>query len=424
MPAEIQETIDKLNKGFEAYKAANDEKLQEIEKKGGSYPETAEKIARLETEIVTLREERDQRSSEVAGLEKRLAEIETRTARPGFGLESGTKAQQTDYEKRFEAWLRNPNDYQTNSELKKAESGLEQRAVSSLTDSAGGYLVPEQLSRQILRWGIEETPMRALARVEQAGTPNAGQLVDVGGTNFQWAGPGQTRQRTDTSSLEKVKPTSGMGYALPTTEEEILDDAFFDVNAWLIRSAREAIQDGQGQAFISGDGNDQPTGMLHAPTSTDEDAARTFGTLQYIPSGSANHLPTDFDFYISLRNSLRKRYRKGAHWYISSDAETSLLSVKDQQGRYMWMPSTREGTPDRFLGFPVTVDEHMPDIAAGAFPVAFGNFYHGYLIKDIGRLKITKDEITQPGFINYYVRRRVGGCVLDSNAIKLGKIAA
>lgn len=66
----------------------------------------------------------------------------------------------------------------------------------------------------------------------------------------------------------------------------------------------------------------------------------------------------------------------------------------------------------------------MPDISANAFPVAFGNFRSGYLIADSAQLRITVDDnITTPGYVKFYVRKRVGGKPLDDNAIKLIKCA-
>jgi HK97 family phage major capsid protein len=67
----------------------------------------------------------------------------------------------------------------------------------------------------------------------------------------------------------------------------------------------------------------------------------------------------------------------------------------------------------------------MPAVAGDAFPIALGDWRAGYLIADSGGLRITVDDnISKPGFIRFYVRRRVGGTIYDSDAIKLLKIAA
>ena len=66
----------------------------------------------------------------------------------------------------------------------------------------------------------------------------------------------------------------------------------------------------------------------------------------------------------------------------------------------------------------------MPAVGAGAFSLAFGDFKEGYLIADRVGMRITRDEITTPGYVKFYVRKRVGGKIRNSQAIKLLKIAA
>ena len=65
----------------------------------------------------------------------------------------------------------------------------------------------------------------------------------------------------------------------------------------------------------------------------------------------------------------------------------------------------------------------MPDIAAGTYPIAFGNFRHGYLIAERSATQVLRDPFTNKPFVHFYATKRVGGQVLDSNAIKLLKIA-
>ena len=91
---------------------------------------------------------------------------------------------------------------------------------------------------------------------------------------------------------------------------------------------------------------------------------------------------------------------------------------------YMWQPGLSAGQPDMFAGYPVIEAEDMPAVGAGAFPLAFGDFREGYLIADRVGMRITRDEITAPGFVKFYIRKRVGGKLRNTQAIKLLKIAA
>jgi HK97 family phage major capsid protein len=80
---------------------------------------------------------------------------------------------------------------------------------------------------------------------------------------------------------------------------------------------------------------------------------------------------------------------------------------------------------NEIFGYRIVEMDHMPDIAANAFPVAFGNFREGYLAVERTSLRITIDDnITTPGTVKFYVRKRVGGIVRQDQAIKVIKAAA
>jgi transposase-like protein len=66
---------------------------------------------------------------------------------------------------------------------------------------------------------------------------------------------------------------------------------------------------------------------------------------------------------------------------------------------------------------------YMPDVAANAFPIAFGNFRNGYLIAERSATTILRDPYTNKPFVHFYATKRIGGQVLDSDAIKLLKIS-
>jgi HK97 family phage major capsid protein len=184
---------------------------------------------------------------------------------------------------------------------------------------------------------------------------------------------------------------------------------------------------GEGLAFVSGNGTNRPTGFLAGPTPvTTADASRAFGTLQYIASGQAAALPTSPDIFYDLVYSLRARYRANARFVTSKLVLSALRKYREGSGtgQYLWQPSLSMGQAETFLGYPITEAEDMPAVAANVFPIAFGDFREGYLIADRVGMRMTRDEITLPGFVQFYIRRRVGGRIRNSQAIKLLRISA
>ena len=204
----------------------------------------------------------------------------------------------------------------------------------------------------------------------------------------------------------------------------MLDDAVFDVEAWLAREIGSEFARAEGAAFINGSGTNQPKGFLLQPTSNANDATRAFGTLQFVASGNATSFDTAPELkLIDLVHSLKSGHRQGAVFIMNTATLSAVRKFKAADGSFLWQPGLMEGQPARLLGYPVIEADDMPDIAAGAFPIAFGNFRNGYLVAERSATQILRDPYTNKPYVNFYATKRVGGQVLDSEAIKLLKIS-
>jgi HK97 family phage major capsid protein len=231
------------------------------------------------------------------------------------------------------------------------------------------------------------------------------------------------RPETATPTFREIAPPTGELYANPAASQAMLDDAAFDLEGWLAKEIASEFARAEGAAFVSGSGVNRPLGFLSVPTSMANDTARPFGTLQYHGSGDATGLGDTIELtLIDLAHSLKSGHRQGASWVMNSATLAEVRKLKATDGNFLWQPGLIEGQPDRLLGYPVVEAEDMPDIAAGNFPIAFGNFKAGYLIAERSATAILRDPFTNKPFVHFYATKRVGGQVLDSAAIKLLKI--
>ena len=418
---EVKDLIEKQGQAWEEFKKTNDAAIQA--KADGKA------IGDLEAKLASLNEALDK--------------VQAKLSRPGVMATKSEDRQSPEaeaYKAAFMNWVRNPSDPERRTalqlrarELRKVETkaggdedGFETRAAQTVTStgSAGGFALPEIIERQIQRLSVDISPIRQIATVRTVGSPDYKELFDINGAAFEWVGEAGTRSQTNTPDLAEVAPTFGMASARPRASEESLDDLFFDVESWLINSAAEAIAQGEGLAFVSGNGTNRPTGFLAGPTPvTTVDASRAFGTLQYIASGQAAALPTSADVFFDLVYALRARYRANATWVLNKLVLSSVRKYKDTTNQYLWQPSLSMSQPETFMGYPIVEAEDMPAVGANAFPVAFGDFREGYLIADRVGMRMTRDDITVPGFVQFYIRRRVGGRIRNSQAIKLLRIS-
>ncbi len=180
----------------------------------------------------------------------------------------------------------------------------------------------------------------------------------------------------------------------------------------------------EGAAFVGGSGSGRPKGFLTQPTAATADGTRAFGTLQYLASGTAGDFSASpQERLIDLVQALRAPYRQGASFVMNAATLARIRKFKTSDGAFVWAPSLAAGQPATLLGYPVIEAEDMPDIAANALSIAFGNFRAGYLIAERAETVILRDPYSNKPFVNFYATKRVGGCVTNSEAIKLMKFS-
>jgi HK97 family phage major capsid protein len=300
----------------------------------------------------------------------------------------------------------------------------ELKSMSGAVAADGGYAVPREIDAQIVSVLKKISPLRQVAQVVQVGTAGYRKLIMTSGSASGWVSETTARPETTSPKFAEIAPPFGELYANPSASQAMLDDAMFNVEEWLANEIAGEFARAEGAAFVGGSGTNQPKGFLGAPSSNATDASRAFGTLQFIASGNA----TGFDVapelkLIDLVHSLKAGHRQGAVFIMNSATLASVRKFKAADGSFLWTPGLLDGAPARLLGYPVIEAEDMPDIAAGNVPIAFGNFRNGYLIAERGTTRILRDPYTNKPFVNFYATKRVGGQVLDSEAIKLMKIS-
>jgi HK97 family phage major capsid protein len=305
------------------------------------------------------------------------------------------------------------------------ESGLETKAIGSSTDAIGGYAVPEEIDRSIDETLIAISPIRAIANVVKVGSAGYRKLIASGGTPSGWVGFEAARPETGTPTFTEVVPASGDLYANPAASQQMLDDAMFDVEKWLAHEIATEFARAEGKAFVAGTGASQPLGFLSSPNAATADSARPIGTLQFLGTGTAGGFPASnpADKLIDLVQTLRSPYRQGAVFVMNSATAASIRKFKTADGAFMFQPSLAAGQPATLLGYPLIEAEDMPDIAAGSLSIAFGNFRAGYVVAERNATTILRDPYTHKPYVHFYATKRIGGQVVNSEAIKLLKFA-
>jgi HK97 family phage major capsid protein len=338
----------------------------------------------------------------------------TRYGRPVLSAEAETGAP---HQKAFAAYLRNGDD----DGLRGLT--LEGKALSTAVAADGGYLVDPQTADTIRSLLLSTASLRSVANVVQVDATSFDVLIDRTEVGSGWATETGAQAETSTPTIERIAVRLHELSAMPKASQRLLDDSAFDVEGWLAGKIATRFIRAEASAFVNGDGVDKPKGFL-LPAKV-ANASWTWGSLGYVPSGAASDFPTTnaADCIVNLVYALGADYRANATFVMNSKTAGAVRKLKDADGRFLWADGLQQGQPAILMGYPVLVLEDMPDVAANAYAIAFGDFRAGYTIAERPDLRILRDPFSAKPNVLFYASKRVGGDITDYAAIKLLKFA-
>lgn len=297
------------------------------------------------------------------------------------------------------------------AELKKSDNGN------------GGYLVPNEWDRTITDKLQEISPARQLFHVQPTSKPTFEKLYNLHGATSGWVGETDERPNTDTPTFKTLKFETGEVYANPSATQQILDDAEIDLGQFLANEVQAEFALQENKAFFTGDGeNGKPTGLLTYAEGGTNASKHPLGAIKVVKSGDANKIT--YDGLIDLVYSLPSTYAQNAKFVMNRNTIAVVRKLKDADGNPIWQPSLQAGQPSTLLGYPIVEVAEMPDVAANALSIAFGDFKRGYMILDRKGVSVLRDNLTKKGYVQFYTTKRVGGGMSNPEAMRLLKIAA
>jgi HK97 family phage major capsid protein len=400
---DITATLTELNRTFAAFREQNDRRLGDLER-GREDVVTNEHVDRINASV-----------TELTNLVNSQRETLDALRLNGAGGGDGLTAQAREHATAFNAWFRRGD--MPEATLRDLQV---RAALTSQSDPDGGFVVPEEMDSAISRVLATVSAMRAIARVVSTGSRDYSLLVNKGGSTASWVGEEDSRATTSTPNLSEITIEAMELSANPGITQRLLDDASFDVAAWLADEVSITFAEAEGAAFISGDGNKKPRGFLSY--STVANASYAWGSLGFIATGAAADFAASnpVDNLIDLMMAAKAGYRNNGSFITADATVAKIRKFKDTTGQLLWAPPTAD-LPQSILGKPVVTDDNMPVAGAGNFLMAFGDFRRGYTITDRTGARVTRDPYTNKPYVQFYTTKRVGGGVSNYEAIKLLK---
>ena len=398
IPHDAVVTHGEMMRAFEAFKDANDERL---DKKDADVV-LEEKLARI--------------SDSIDAQARRLDEITLKSARPAIGAERARGVATLEHKQAFEAYVR------------AGETGslraLEQKALSVGSNPDGGYLVPPEIETMIGARLTAISPIRSIAGVRTISGNVYKKPFMTAGPAVGWVGETDARAQTASPTLDELSFPAMELYAMPAATATLLEDSAVNIDQWIAQEVEQVFAAQEGTAFVTGDGSNKPKGFL-SYTAVDNDSW-TWGNIGYIASGLAGAFPASdpSDVLVDLIYAVNAGYRQNGAFVMNRKTQSLIRKFKDSGGSYLWQPPAVAGGRASLMTFPVVEAEDMPDIAADSLSIAFGDFNRGYLVVDRAGVSVLRDPYSAKPYVLFYTTKRVGGGVQDFDAIKVLKFAA
>jgi HK97 family phage major capsid protein len=439
----LPKIIGDLGVAFEEYKRTNDAALLELKKRGATDVITADKLARIDDTL-------DKLSDIQAAIERAktsVLEAAKNLNRPGSGSTVGAR----DFERECKEFNvsraadatargRRPDPevdveaYKAYREifadlLRKGRDGsdFDRKTLAVGVDQDGGYVVPPDMSGRIITRLYETSPMRSIASIQPISTDALEGLRDTDEAgDGGWVGEQQPRPDTGTPNLGAWRIPVHEQYANPKATQKIIDDSVIDIEAWLAGKISDRLARREAVAFVTGDGVAKPRGFTNYATVATSDATRPWGAIEHVMTGVNGDFPASnpSDRLFDLIGAFKEGYLPNGRWVTKREVITRIRKFKDGQGQYLWIPGLLSGAVETLLGFPISKFEDLPALSTNGNSLWFGDFRQGYQIVDRQGLRVLRDPYTSKPFVSYYTTTRVGGDVVQFEAIKALRFSA
>lgn len=430
---EIKKLDEKLDKTLEAATEAQ-KKAAEVGENASKTDSTVQKAAEDAAKAMEQAQELKQKIDAVEKtgeyIEKALSRMNPTGHDEGKELESKAKDQMISYLRK-----KTPLDEDVVEATCKALSlkslhgisqtqmDLEVKDLIAGSNPDGGYWIRPERSATMIQRIFETSPVRTIADVQTTNSDAMEMIIDddeaaTGG----WVGETSSRPDTGTPKIGKLTIPVHEQFAQPKATQKMLDDAGFDIEAWLAGKVTRRMSRVENTAFVVGDGSQKPRGFLSLPAWTNAGEYQR-GALERVNSGANGAFRADS--IKQLQNSLIEDYQASAVFGIKRASWQQVITLKDGQGQYLLDPrSMKVGDTLTLLGKRVIFMNDIPDVANGALAMVYGDFSVGYTIVDRIGFRVIRDNLTDKPNVKFYTTKRTGGDVTNYEALKIYQLSA
>lgn len=393
----LKDLHEELKTTFESFKERHDQYEAELKQFGDARGQTKETLDKIENKM-----------QEIEG---QIKDVQTKISRHDPAKGGGDQSTpETEYKDAFFNWCRKG----TVPVAQKAilDKGIETKGLTAQDDTGGGYLAPSEFVNEIIKGITEFSPIRTVARIKTTSNRSVRIPKRTGTFSASWVAETGSRSEATGWAFGMEDVPAHELFAKVVISQQELEDSAFNLEAELRMESTEQFAVAEGTAFVSGNAVGKPEGLL------------TNSNVGATNSGDANLLKADG--LIDLFYAVKDGYARNGTFLFRRASIGAIRKLKGSDNNYLWQPGLAADKPPTLLGQPYVECVDVPAVAANAYPILFGDFRRGYLIVDRIGISIQRDPFSDAdnGNVVFRVRKRVGGQVINPEAVRKQKVSA
>ncbi|MBR4656544.1 MAG: phage major capsid protein [Oscillospiraceae bacterium] len=257
--------------------------------------------------------------------------------------EDTEKARAAAEERAFENHIRGLVTHERDGELKKAENGA---------------IIPKTIASRIIKRIYEISPiLERSTRYNIKGTLELPYYPADAATNITVAYKSEFVPLASSSGkFATIELTGFLAGALTKISKSLINNVDFNLTAFVIEEMAQA-----GKRFLDNE-------LLNGT----ENKITGLSTLENVVEAAAVNEITA-DELIDLQDSVKDAYQDNAIWIMHPKTRTAIRKLKDDVGRYLLNDDPTAAFGRVLLGKPVYCSDNMPQMAAGARAIYYGD---------------------------------------------------
>lgn len=283
-------------------------------------------------------------------------------------------------------------------------------------DSQESISLPASIVNSISNKIHALSPIKSLAKVTYTSGDRLDIVVDSHGQESTGWVRDELIKSPETTHTSKISIYLHQLFTKPRVSHTLLEDQTANVEEFIHDKITTQMAAFENKAFLFGNGISEPKGILSYEIATDSPKPRQIEGI----IGGENGKITDYTKIVELMEKLPSKYLFGATWIMSRNVASYIRTMRDEtNGKFLWQNSIAHGIPDTLLGYPVVISDDMPKLSQeDCTPILFANLYEGYQIAEKPKMTILKDPYNAKPFVEFYATKRIGGDVVNFDAIK------